>query len=298
MKKMYENDSELHIRYLTLIPCANEASLKNLILPVDIIKTNCGDHIPTFLKSIAIEKNDSIPCEIEITPLLRLSQSLRSSSDSSIGINAYAFTNFIIGETNEDENRSKHFNKPNIRATTLAMAMGLHHKRFYGDIYVGKMQSISGKKENASLTKEEIEVCCYTPDLRYEIINQLIIDKPKVTIQIPNWLVNAMQENYRDGGSIVQLAKVMGLAKNLKRNEINGEGDSSDYDDDNDDDSTSIDFLETHKEGTNFAHSKLETKSIFNSTLCIHCRGPTSTLCNQCQGVYFCASPRLCQQNG
>jgi len=283
----------------TIIPSNNKAPIESVMLEMDTNSTVVGDQIPQYLKSISKKKmkNESIPeamksyyipkfpCEIEVTTLLRTSLTSPSSLNS-IGIYAYSYINLI-------ENNQKSY--PNVRATTLAMSMGLHHQRFYGDVYIGKVYAIPGglSLRNASVEKEEIEACSFSPDLRLGIINGLATS----SIQIPDWLGNSMRENYRDGSSLVQLAKVMGLkgGDNDRANESfdDEESDENDSDDDRDDNDD-----HSHESEEICQLSPTCTKNFFDTSLCIHCRGPTSSLCKECFGAYFCDSPRNCQQSG
>jgi hypothetical protein len=37
---------------------------------------------------------------------------------------------------------------------------------------------------------------------------------------------------------------------------------------------------------------------IARTSLCLHCRGPSTSLCPDCEGAYFCEEPRHCRQSG
>lgn len=303
---MTDDTSNTNI-YFAIIPCHDEKPIENITLPNEISKSN-GDQISNYLVESFVNNqpvdDNKLPCEIEVTPLLRppsssFNSKSRHKSESSacsrsFGIYAYSYTNFVIGGNTGLNNSNS---RKNIRATTLAMAVGLHHKRFYGDVYIGKVKP---NGQNESLRKEEIDFCRLSPDLRPEILNTLLSKEQKSTelASISYWLGDAMRDNYRDGGSIAQLAKVMGLRGDL--NSPDSE-DTDGTDDDDDDDSVESDFSREHKEVKGVDEKAIveqKKESIFNSTLCIHCRGPTSTLCSKCGGVYFCSSPRTCQHIG
>ena len=109
---------------------------------------------------------------------------------------------------------------------------------------------------------------------------------------VSEWLGNAQQKKYHDGEVINALATAMTRADIV----CDEEGESS-----HDDDSSSSDSCSSSTSSIN--NEKNETTDqylavITETTLCLHCRGPATTLCTNCGGAYFCAEPRKCSTNG
>ncbi|KAL7429843.1 hypothetical protein ACHAXM_002199 [Skeletonema potamos] len=212
-----------------------------------------GDAIPSYLQPRAEEQNAVL---VE-TALLRNSEGLS-------GLYAYSFSNIAQSSPS----------LPNIRATRLAMACGLHSQRFTGDVYIGRLGYVADlvghtKLMNLDLCAHDVQNSCDCPDLRHEILAAFNIDG---NVASSEWLENAAQRNYHDGASLAALANAM------NRVEI------SDDDEERDESTPS---------------SMPEKKTVLTKIpLCWHCRGPASTLCQGCEAVYFCDASRRCQVNG
>eukprot|EP00986_Skeletonema_menzelii_P013196 scaffold7554_cov143-Skeletonema_menzelii.AAC.4 len=216
---------------------------------------NFGDAIPSCLESRAAEQNAVV---VE-TALLR-------NSESVAGLFAYSFSNITQSTASY----------PNIRATRLAMACGLHNQRFAGDVYIGRLGYMSNQLKNLDLCLSDVQNACEcSPDLRHEI---LVTFNDVNFPTSPEWLENAAQMNYHDGASLAALANAM------MRSEI------SDDDEETDDSSSSA------SDGSSRSSSMPEQRVLTKIPLCLHCRGPASTLCPGCEAVYFCDTPRKCQE--
>jgi hypothetical protein len=131
--------------------------------------------------------------------------------------------------------------KPNIRATRLAMALGLYRIRFYGTVVL--VRESSSKRLQQQHEEEEVTAsscllvhdtamaCNVTPDLRHCILTELLLqgcdsntdnDTPalhqraiamEVTVA-PEWMANAAMNSYHDEDALSLLSAVM------KRNDL------------------------------------------------------------------------------
>ena len=215
---------------------------------------------------------------IKLTPLL-----LPGSDDSSSGLYAYSSTNVL---------------SKNVRATRLAMACGNLSFRFDGDILLFRANAGRGWQD---LTVKEIYgAACISSDLRPQI-QAMLKTKQDVVNVTESWLANAAQQNYHDAAAVSRLASVMCRSnKCMSRNESI-----------NDDSMTSHDkYQEEHSllEKTDqepisdsaVTPCTINTAKQFiaRTSLCLHCRGPTISLCPECEGAYFCKEPHHCRENG
>uniref|UniRef100_A0A7S2E858 Uncharacterized protein n=1 Tax=Ditylum brightwellii TaxID=49249 RepID=A0A7S2E858_9STRA len=306
-----------------------------------------GDVMPSHLKCLyhlqktnetkeEEQKNGCDEIEVSITPLVRLNDnrnknnyhSTYSSSspsfdpyhDETCAILAYSFDTVKNSndttEKQHQQSETNHWNTttPNIRATTLAMACGLHSKRFLGDVYVSRLGYLTeGPLSNLDFCKEEIELsACLTPDLRMETLWNISPSSSSSASQapkLPKWLVNATKRNYHDGASLSALASVMlrnadkDDDDNSSDDESGSSGESSDTDDSDessldDDDNENDNSLSNSKKNDEGNDSSTIMTSKTETTLCLHCRGPCTTLCNGCNGAYFCDNDGKCSQNG
>lgn len=225
------------------------------------LEQNFGDAIPTYLESRATSQNAVI---VE-TALLR-------NSESVAGLYAYSFSNISQSTVSH----------PNIRATRLAMACGLHSQRFTGDVYIGRLGYMTNQLTNLDLCMYDIQNACEcSPDLRQETL--VTFTDVSTDVSSPEWLEDAAQMNYHDGGFLAALANAM------NRTEIS--------DDDDDDDSDEEDDVSSSgSDESNPKSSMSEQRVLTKIPLCLHCRGPASTLCSECEAVYFCDAPRKCKE--
>jgi hypothetical protein len=190
---------------------------------------------------------------------IRLSLLIRPTADRVPGLYAYS-----TGQ-----------GSPNIRATRLAMSCGLFSLRFKGDVLLFRHFGMS-----LSLS-DVYGAACVSPDLRASIQRELGSITP-----IPQWLIQAAQQNYHDAVVLRDFAQVMiatspenqnSTGKNSLVANIDGEedGGNSDGVDDTEDDAT--------------------RQFIAKSPLCLECRRSSNVLCPDCQGCYFCQPPKSCQ---
>ena len=188
--------------------------------------------------------------------------------------------------------------KQNVRTTRLAMSCGLLSLRFWGDVVL--VRSFGGRWEDLEI-KSIHGACCISPDLRMEIQTQVVgsqvlgVNNNEVA-SIPDWLGDAARQNYHDGAALARLASVMNVSNNFQN-------DDSEEDDDDDDDCQKSDSDVDEKEETVPAENIVmqeEQSNVFvaKSSLCLHCRGLSSSLCPDCEGAYFCDTPRSCRQAG
>lgn len=149
---------------------------------------------------------------------------------------------------------------PNKRITKLAMALGLFACRMKGNVVVAR--------SSGDLFLHQIDVA--TPDLRSVILNYFGQD------EAPEWATNASKQNYLDESAISMLAEVM-KGNHLDRNEI--------------------DPITDHSCGSRGEESPglTEKEYVTKTPLCLQCRRPATSLCQECDAAYFCEPPRLCR---
>lgn len=200
---------------------------------------------------------------------VKLSLLLRPSGDSA---GLYAYSSAVATE-------------PNIRATRLAMACGLLSLRFMGDILLIRSKGSVG---HVDLTVAEIlGASCGSPDLRNEIQLELAARS-----DTPDYLALAAQQNYLDSVALARFAAAMSTDQPIAdKDSENDDGSSSASDQSH---SINISVNDKGWQRDKFA----KTQFVARSSLCLHCRGPSTSLCQGCQGAYFCAPPRGCKQMG
>ena len=260
------------------IPCDINQQLVEEELPSTIVDGG-GDVIPTYLQSTHVKEGGS-DVIIDTTPLIRLDK-------SSPGLYAYVISSVC---------KSEYDTTPNIKATRLSMACGCHSNRFVGDVWIGRL-GYSNDDDGYGLSNVDISISDihfaveYSPDLRISIQREMqLLMKSKVE-SVPDWLGYASQKNYHDGESIQQLAVAMTRADVVSE--------SSD-DDDSSSVSSSMENESSENNGNKISEEVKATQnvSLTKTTLCLHCRGPSATLCQDCGGAYFCDEPRKCSTNG
>ena len=210
----------------------------------------------------------------------------------------YAYFNNVLPQQQQQQQQDSHNKKShNIRATRLAMACGLLSKRFCGNVLF--VRSFGGRWED--LTTEMIRgACCISPDLRTEVQDALSKrtnngcggddNTPAASIP-PSWLADATQQNYHDGAELAKVFRAMNIegqqdkdASNGAKGNIENSANNNSYENGDDE----------KKNKSNLRNPLFVAKS----PLCLHCRGPTNSLCNDCKGAYFCDPPRGCRQAG
>ena len=186
----------------------------------------------------------------------------------------------------------------NVRATRLAMACGCFSARFFGPVLL--VRSFGGQWRD--ITIDEIYgATSISPDLNASIqqdVSQEIMalsEHSESTRIVPDWLANAAQQNYHDGG---ELAKVISAMNRTERDE-DGTDCSSD-DDSNNDYGHEIKLMTTAMTPTPTKTAK--SHFVAKSPLCLHCRRLSSDPCPSCRGAYFCKpeanTGRDCQMDG
>lgn len=267
-----QNSNMIRCR-IVKIPCDINQQLVEEELPSTIV--DGGDVIPTYLQTTHVKEGGS-DVIIDTTPLIRLDK-------SSPGLYAYVISSVCKAEYNTT---------PNIRATRLSLACGCHSNRFVGDVWIGRL-GYSNDDDGCGLSNVDVSISDinfaveYSPDLRITIQQEMQQQMKMEVGSVPDWLGYASQKNYHDGASIQQLAVAMTRADIVSE--------SSDGDDSSSSSSSSEN--ETSENITEEVKAKQDV-SLTNTTLCLHCRGPASTLCQDCGGAYFCNEPRKCTTNG
>ena len=201
---------------------------------------------------------------------------LRPRSDCP-GLIAYYNTPEQAGSSSSEGGKTTE----NVRATRLAMACGLLRLRFYGNVLL--IRSSAGRWHDLDINSL-YGACCVSPDLRLSMIqSELLVDTEdgEPPPPIPEWLADAARQNYHDGAAVAQLAKVMTSASD----------DSDDSSSENDtSDGGQSEECAIRDENNKENNCRTSSEFVAKSPLCLHCRGPTSNLCEGCQGAYFCNS--------
>mmetsp|Transcript_165 Transcript_165/g.316 ORF Transcript_165/g.316 Transcript_165/m.316 type:complete len:678 (+) Transcript_165:180-2213(+) len=277
-------------------------------LTLTIVNIPCDETAPVTEESIILRSSDShggdvIPAHlqttnaiIDATPLIRMSHpnanekgTSTPSIESLAGLYAYSTSS---------TSHSLSSAVPNIRATRLAMACGCHSHRFVGDVWIGRLGYLPGGTggyvlANLDLSLEDIEFgSLYSPDLRNDFVHDMMQQSKKVNgdVRVPEWLGNASQKNYHDGASLAALAVAM-----TREDECSDQDDSSSSTCSSANSSTNDDAT---NDNDNRPTKKNSSTMLTEITLCLHCRGPASTLCEGCGGAYFCDEPRKCKSIG
>lgn len=255
-----------------LIPYDESKPLENPLVSWD------EDHAKNFQNTICelLDETDFLE-----TPLMR------PRGNNVAGLYAYYNNN----NNTQNENTSSD-NHNNIRATRLAMACGLLPKRFQGRVLI--VRSFGGTWQDLTID-EIVGACCVSMDLRSSI--QMELGKSNGIPPPPTWLADAAQHNYHDGAALAQVATAMNM-------------ESKDDDDDDDEDDSSNSSNEEEKDSSTTKHNKARQEPaaataitppkefITKIPLCLHCRRPSSCLCEGCHGAYFCKFPRRCRTIG
>jgi len=290
------------------IPWESEKPLETLRFDEgEIGEKNGGDILYKHLSNSCDPKQHVV----EATPLKRMSpvnvvaENLINAPDLA-GIYAYHLSS--IAKVSSDKEKTK---QANLRATCLSMACGLHSSRFYGEIYISRLGYFPVTDHmqlmNLSVACEEIEYACLTPDLRLDIISKVKEQTTGKTvktdeIRLPWWLTEASKSNYEDAAALSVLAKVMKSDKDSAVKEAMLEKEKFENGDKSD-----VITARTRVQIPTVDELKSEQKEdsiltggkfISRSPLCLHCRGPTNTLCKNCNGAYFCQLPRICRVLG
>ena len=263
------------------------------VLKLDVPRNVLGDQLPQHLSMLVAGENKTV----ELTPLKRLSSMHPTDDKSKIlaaaGVYAYYYQSTTAAGSDE-------FNRANIRATSLSMACGLHSIRFYGDVFISRLGYSVGvnspELRNLSIEKTEIEYAsCISPDLRKNLMTNLLGHELKSEVENPEWLLNAAKRNYEDAGSLSILASVMKQNRNEENTTFYDSSDSTSCSDDftSSDDGDTIDIGRGNK-----IKEQNITSIATKQTLCLQCRKPSKNLCELCRGVYFCSEPYNCEALG
>lgn len=291
-KNIGKNDDVFHsTANIVLIPCDDNLPLESLKSPLN--KFN-------LLESYGNEEAPLIQF-----PLVRgFCVENHNSDDTHRGnrqvVHIYAICHKVL---TEDIRSERIDNFCNIRATTLAMACGRYGVRFYGDVYVGMISTTSMVEstiDNESLEfssnvyPEDIFIACHTPDTRRAIISALPIPHnllvPDGERGTPNsvacWILQAPSINYYEQSCLLLLQKAMRSADDLETLE---ESEQSK------DEACRSEKILNEIDTTDSQNIEV---SVDIPTFCLHCRRPANTLCNSCQGAYFCDFPKTCKYEG
>jgi len=269
--------------------------------------TRAGDCMPHILQH-ALRLDDV--SDVRIVPLKRTALQCSSTATGCEDAGLYAYV------TSDQSIQSC----PNIRATCLAMACGLHSRRFYGDVYVsmlgyGKSSSSNNRiMMNLSMQKEDVESVCETPDLRNSIIRDIrctsvydhSTNNSSPSIILP-CLLDAAKQNYHDAAMIQRLDAVMQSSTHSSKDSrlYDKRKDTDEFMQAENEDQNQFDVISLESSPPVSPTSDIETsmKQLIDKsktvqvTLCLHCRRSSNTLCTLCQAVYFCDAPRTCRED-
>lgn len=210
----------------------------------------------------------------------------------------YAYFNSCSHEASGDD-----ASQPNIRATCLAMACGLHSQRFHGDVLISRLGYAPDeegvyKMSNLSITSLELQYACETPDLRLEIIEETLEGAHIHEQSLPLWLTDAAKSNFEDTAALSNLASVMLLQDRDQMDDRHKNIHVEDYDSE-DDSSVSSEAKKKYLALGEVENYPTPRKYfVAKVPLCLNCRCPSSNLCPLCEGVYFCPKPRDCFDKG
>jgi hypothetical protein len=243
-----------------------------LPLTEEIVDSVRGDAIPSYL-----EIGSSGDAVVDTSVLIRY-------SENSPGLYAYSISSTSFSKRDI----------PNVRATTLAMACGLHSKRFIGDVYIGRLgYTTASGLGNIDVTAKDICQAVHTPDLRESFVQEMVptslSDETSVNTP-PDWLCSGAQRNYHDNKSMAALASAM------TRDVANSDDESCSTSEPVSDNEL-VECLSTNVDervGSNKTTPAIKCEA----TYCLHCRRPATTLCNNCNAAYFCEEPRKCKDIG
>lgn len=263
-------------------------SLLFVVIPAD-------EALPLESPSLRFSQGANLSVLLEQQASLRLGDSIKlaplilaGSDDDSAGLYAYSSV-------------PTHAFPKNVRATRLAMACGKLNFRCHGDALLFRSNVGRG---NTDLTIDEIYgAACISCDLRPQI--QAALKREQDIVNVPEWLVNAAQQNYHDAATLSRLASVMCKSGNCtrnKRDEYSDDESESSSDDGKEEEEQRI-IEKTDKESVCDGAVALSARNtakhfVAGTSLCLHCRGPSAFLCPDCDGVYFCKEPRHCRQSG
>lgn len=260
-----------------------------------------GDQLPNYLK----EAIDQDRFTIEAAPLKRMApfDAIVQRVDSEVnlaGVYAYHYSSMTGSELDRLQ--------PNVRATCLSMACGLHSQRFYGDVFISRLGYFSSDNgyhlKNETLTSNEIKYACATPDLRIAVIQAVDPDASIDEICLPQWLTEATKANYEDAAALSILASVMKQDKQMKPqsstvlDSVGESGYESDTSSVNEKSDTEDELYAPDVDSEMSAQGRAPQTFVTKVPLCLQCRQHSNDLCPHCEGMYFCASPRECAQVG
>lgn len=280
--------------YFVKIPVNLDENIETLSHECHTIES--GDQIPSIIQlQVHMELNTTI----EAVPLKRMApfnELYRRSGNFDYHAGLYVY---VISNVNENFQTPEH---ANIRATSLAMACGLHSKRFYGDVFVGRLGYIPSEEHenmfrlsNCSLTANDIKFACYSPDLRLEILQ--CINEVDSIEKLPEWILDTARCNYEDASALAILASVM--KKQKDSDEVEGSEELApiqEFDDEDetltekeadDDEDASEMKISQNEVQTTTGFGTIKKEFVARSPLCLHCRKPTNDLCDVCEGAYF-----------
>ncbi|KAG7353421.1 hypothetical protein IV203_002776 [Nitzschia inconspicua] len=211
---------------------------------------------------------------------------------------------------------------PNVRATRLAMACGLLSMRLSGDILMVRSHP-TRQPHWYSLSVEDVYGACeVSPDLRKimqlqavhrEQVERIIQTEAEAASETIGttlfWLLNAAQQNYHDAAAVARMAEVMKYDRVDRNEQFDSRPEEIDLSSDDDiniqDEDSSVNTDDKNDNDKNADEPTLTSRGasipcvfVAKSPLCLHCRRPTSNLCLDCHGAYFCPPPRDCRQEG
>lgn len=261
-------------------------------ISIDLPGQIMGDQIPKYLEE-TMKNQDRFT--IQTSPLKRMApfDAVAHNEDSESDL-AGVYAYYCSSTTGSELDRLEL--KPNVRATCLSMACGLHSQRFYGDVFISRLGYFSNESGyhliNSSLESKEVQYACETPDLRIAVIQEVNPNAAIDRIFPPQWLTEAAKANYEDAAVLAVLASVM--KRDKQGNESFGE---SGYESDN---SSVIDSDESNHATKAVAakDAPVAQSYVAKVPLCLQCRRPSRNLCPHCEGMQFCGSPRDCVQVG
>lgn len=192
---------------------------------------------------------------------------------------------------------------PNLRATCLAMTCGQFRIRLYGHVLLNFMtapgSTMSTKQGHGLLLKTLVDVlragAIESPDPRQWRPMDTSSQAFQQQKQVRDWILSAAQENYHDQETVQRWANI--TASQNQTSEIRPRNDKEDVEEERTNTADGRNVA-NDEQVPGAKHDSATKHFVTHEPLCLHCRGPTQNLCDQCQGAYFCKSPRDCRING
>eukprot|EP00977_Amphora_coffeiformis_P008649 scaffold1959_cov162-Amphora_coffeaeformis.AAC.6 len=264
----------------------NDEDLQRQIFPILTREDDTGDKQKNGERTSHNYNDETKHLQIQRTLLLRPTQDRP-------GLVAWHLPLSTITTTKEKDPNNR-------RATCLAMTCGLFQCRFYGHVLVDVFQIAHGVTTDVAATTASnlglLQALKYvalagamqSPDDRLWNTNE--DEDDHTTRMVRSWILQAAKENYHDQEIVQRWTQITSGRPRPQATSLSSRSSCDSSDDSDDQDEQPNDEAPQN--------DKVHHEFVTQKPLCLQCRRPTSTLCNGCQGAYFCPPPRMCRQQG